>query len=160
MPKVTVNIPKPVYTKLCSLAVEGRSIDEIVTHASAILVDTIRRATQRQMQTAHWFTIASAIDLDYRKLLISVLDQATDVFTSIYEKHFKTGDIRECAQTLRVLILLEYLKESLNNEGIEYLVELKYQPLDEEFKFWQSKGFVIPEKLFSKTKTESEAIYQ
>jgi len=68
MPKVTVNLPKPVYNKLCKLAVEGRSIDEIITHASGILIDTIRRATKRELETAHWFTIASAIDMDYRQL--------------------------------------------------------------------------------------------
>jgi len=159
MPKVTVNIPKPVYDKLCKLAVEGRSIDEIIIHASGVLIDTIRRATKRKLETAHWFTIASAIDMDYRKFLIAFLDEGTELFTSIYEKHIKTGDIRECAQTLRVIILLEYLKECLLNEGIESLVELRYPPLDEELKFWQNKGFTIPQNLFFKSKSESEAIY-
>ncbi|AZT90166.1 hypothetical protein ELD05_05650 [Caldicellulosiruptor changbaiensis] len=160
MPKVTVNLPKPVYDKLCKLADGSRNLDEIITHASAILIDTIRRATKRELQTAHWFTIVSSIDLDYRKLLISFLDQGTELFTSIFEQHFKVGDMRECAQTLRVLILLEYLKVSLDNEGIEYLVELRYPHLDEEIKFWQSKGFVIPEKLLFKPKTESEVVCQ
>ena len=159
MPKVTVNIPKPVYDKLCKLAVEGRTIDEIITHASGILIDTIRRATKRELETAHWFTITSAIDMDYRKFLIAFLDEGTKLFTSIYEKHIKTGDIRECAQTLRVIILLEYLKECLLNEGIESLVELRYTPLDEELKLWHAKGFTIPQTLFLKSKSESEAIY-
>jgi len=159
MPKVTVNIPKPVYDKLCKLAVEGRTIDEIITHASGILIDTIRRATKRKLETAHWFTIASAIDMDYRKFLIAFLDEGIELFTSIYEKHIKNGDIRECAQTLRVIILLEYLKECLLNEGIESLVELRYPPLDEELKFWQDKGFTIPKNLLLKSKSESEAIY-
>ena len=160
MPKVSVNLPRPIYNKLCKLAVEGRTIDEIITHASAILIDTIKRATTQKMQTASWFTIASAIDMDYRKLLIAFLDQGTELFTSIYEKHIKTGDIRECAQTLRVIILLEYLKECLLNEGIENLVELRYPPLDEELKLWHDKGFTIPENLLLKSKSESEAIYQ
>ncbi len=160
MPKVSVNLPRPIYNKLCKLAVEGRTIDEIITHASAILIDTIKRATTQKMQTASWFTIASAIDMDYRKLLISFLDQGSELFTSIFEQHFKACDMRECAQTLRVLILLEYLKLSLDNEGIEYLVELRYPPLDEEIKFWQSKGFIIPEKLLFKSESESEAVYQ
>ncbi|ACM60123.1 hypothetical protein B0S90_1314 [Caldicellulosiruptor bescii] len=160
MPKVTVNIPKPVYDKLCKLAVEGRTLDEIVTHASGILIDTIRRATKRELETAHWFTIASAIDMDYRKLLIAFLDQGTELFSSVFIKNLKVGNNRETSQCLRTLILLEYLKECIHNEGIENLVELRYPPLDEELKFWQDKGFTIPENILLKSNSESEAVYQ
>ena len=160
MPKVTVNIPKPVYDKLCKLAVEGRTLDEIVTHASGILIDTIRRATKRELETAHWFTIASAIDMDYRKLLIAFLDQGTELFSSVFIKNLKVGNNRETSQCLRTLILLEYLKECIHNEGIENLVELRYPPLEEELKFWQDKGFTIPKDIFLKSKSESEAVYQ
>ncbi|ACM59854.1 hypothetical protein B0S90_1027 [Caldicellulosiruptor bescii] len=160
MPKVTVNIPKPVYDKLCKLAVEGRTLDEIVTHASGILIDTIRRATKRELETAHWFTIASAIDMDYRKLLIAFLDQGTELFSSVFIKNLKVGNNRETSQCLRTLILLEYLKECIHNEGIVNLVELRYPPLDEELKFWQDKGFTIPENILLKSNSESEAVYQ
>lgn len=160
MPKVTVNLPKPVYDKLCKLAVEGRTLDEIVTHASGILIDTIRRATKRELETAHWFTIASAIDMDYRKLLIALLDQGTELFSSVFIKNLKAGNNREASQCLRTLILLEYLKECIHNEGIENLVELRYPPLEEELKFWQDKGFTIPKDIFLKSKSESEAVYQ
>jgi len=160
MPKVTVNIPKPVYDKLCNLAVEGRTLDEIVTHASGILIDTIRRATKRELEIAHWFTIASAIDMDYRKLLIAFLDQGTELFSSVFIKNLKAGNNRETSQCLRTLILLEYLKECIHNEGFENLVALRYPPLDEELKFWQDKGFTIPENILLKSKSESEVVYQ
>ncbi|WPX08237.1 hypothetical protein [Anaerocellum danielii] len=160
MPKVTVNLPKPVYDKLCKLTEGSRTIDEIITYASSILIDSLRRAIRGELETAHWFTIASSIDLDYRKLLTSFLDQGSELFKSHFEKNLKLGDLRECAQTLRVLILIEYLKECLNNEGIEYLVELRYQPLEDELRFWQSKGFTIPKEILLKPKIENEVICQ
>ncbi|ADQ40201.1 hypothetical protein Calkr_0662 [Caldicellulosiruptor acetigenus I77R1B] len=160
MSKVTVNIPKPVYDRLCELAVEGRTIDEIITHAIGILIDTVRRATERKLETAHWFTIASAIDMDYRKLLILFLDQGTDLFSSLFAKYHRENNTREIAQVLRVIIFLEYLKEGIHNEGIDNLVELRYSPLEEELKFWQNKGFTIPKNLLLKFKSESEATYQ
>jgi len=145
MPKVTVKLPKPVYNKLCKLAVEGRSIDEIITHASGILIDTIRRATKKELETAHLFTIASAIDMDYRQLLIAFLDQGTELFSSVFIKNLKAGNNRETSQCLRTLILLEYLKECIHNEGIENLVELRYPlcttpHLDRENKPWRPAG--------------------
>ncbi len=160
MSKVTVNVPKPVYDRLCELAVEGRTIDEMITHAIGILIDTVRRATERKLETAHWFTIASAIDIDYRKLLILFLDQGTELFSSFFIKSLKVKNSRETSQCLRTLILLEYLKESIHNEGIDNLVELRYSPLEEELKFWQNKGFTIPKNLLLKSKSESEAIFQ
>ncbi|WAM35601.1 hypothetical protein [Caldicellulosiruptor acetigenus] len=147
MPKVTVNLPRPVYNHLSKLVEGGKSFDEVLTSATAILIDTIHRESNRELETAHWFNIASSIDMDYRKTLIAFLDNGIDLFVSLYKRHQSKGDLREQAQTLRVIILLEYLKECINNEDIDYLMELRYPPIEEELEYWQQRGFKIPEAL-------------